>query len=75
MNAEEVFPTIPETIINSNSAKNFLERLDIDTVRAQDLAADLVEHPEMLEAMADEEDVTGWFQDLYVALSKSGQTE
>jgi hypothetical protein len=73
MNAEEVFPTIPEAITDSSSAKNFLERLDIDTVGAQDLADDLIEHPEMLEAMADEEDVTEWFRDLYVALSKSGQ--
>jgi len=73
MNAEEVFPTISETITDSSSAKNFLRRLDIDTVGAQDLADDLVEHPEMLEAMAGEEDVAEWFRDLYVALSKSSQ--
>ncbi|MFB6188131.1 MAG: hypothetical protein ABEI86_14875, partial [Halobacteriaceae archaeon] len=73
MNAEEVFPTISETIIASSSAKNFLRRLDIDTVGAQDLADDLVDHPEMLEAMAGEEDVAEWFRDLYVALSKSSQ--
>lgn len=75
MNAEELFPTIPGAITDSESAKNFLKRLDIDTVGAQDLADDLVEHPEMLEAMAGEEDVTKWFRDLYVALYKSGQTD
>jgi len=75
MNAEEVFPTISEAITDSSSAKNFLERLDIDSVGAQDLADDLVDHPEMLEAMANEEDVTEWFRDLYIALSKSGQAD
>ncbi|THE64272.1 ATP-binding protein [Salinadaptatus halalkaliphilus] len=75
MNAEEVFPTISGAITDSSSAKNFLERLDIDTVGAQDLADDLVDHPEMLEAMADEEDVTEWFRELYVALSNSGQAD
>ncbi len=73
MNAEEAFPTIPERITSSGSAKNFLKRLDIGSVGAQDLADDLVEHPEMLEAMANEEGVTEWFRDLYVALSKSNR--
>jgi hypothetical protein len=75
MNGEEVFPTIPEAITDSSEAKNFFKRLDIDTVGPQDLADDLINYPEVLEARADEENVTEWFRDLYVAFSKSGQAD
>jgi len=75
INAEDVFPTIPDSILKSDEAKDFLERLDIEEVSANDLAEDLVEYPEMLRAMAAEDHVDNWFRDLYVVLSRSGRTE
>jgi hypothetical protein len=75
IHAEEVFRTVPGDITETDGAKEFLERMGIDSVGPSELAADLIDHPEMLIAKADSEDVSNWFRDLYGVLTHSGMPE
>lgn len=75
INAEEVFKTVPETILQSEDAEGFLERLDVDLVGPQELASDFIEYPEMLEGKATEEDAIDWFRELYTVLRGCGMDD
>lgn len=75
IHAEEVFKTVPNEVIDTDGAREFLERMGVDSVGPSEIAADIIAHPEMLTAKADNEDVSDWFRDLYGVLTHSGMSE
>lgn len=75
IHAEEVFNTVPKAIIERDGAKEFLKRMGVNSVGPSEFADDIIRHPEMLIAEADNENVSNWFRDLYNVLTRSGMSE